>query len=130
SGSNSRPNPTAHLRLPTAATVLPERTKRAIKDVEPEAYGGEGGVEHDPQQSGLQLADSTLPGGLSMPRLPWLLGPYWPMVEIDVVALSRADSAPHLLHFFPGKCCGERFCESGAEKIVGRVGSKFFRRIT
>ena len=65
-----------------------------------------------------------------MPRLPWLLGPYWPMVEIDVVTLSRADSAPHLLHFFPGKCCGERFCESGAEKIVGRVGSKFFRRIT
>lgn len=66
--------------------------------------GGEGGFEHDPQQSGLQLADSTLPGWLSMPRLPWLLGPHWPMVEIDVVTLSWADLAPHLLHFFPGKC--------------------------
>ncbi len=29
-----------------------------------------------------------------MPRLPWLLGPYWPMVEIDVVMLSRADLVP------------------------------------
>src|SRR5208283_4104831 len=40
------------------------------------------GFEHDSQQSGLQLADSILPRWLSMPSLPWLLGPYWPMVEI------------------------------------------------
>ena len=31
-----------------------------------------------------------------MPSLPWLLGPYWPMVEVDINAVaprSRADSA-------------------------------------
>jgi hypothetical protein len=38
------------------------------------------------------------------------------MVEIDVVALSRADSAPHLLHFFPAKCCGEKRKENAERR--------------
>jgi hypothetical protein len=69
-----------------------------------------GGFEHNPQQSGLQLADSTLPRWLSMPRLPWLLGPYWPMVRIRipvsyaaVVGLNQPASWPCRAVYPP--CC-------------------------
>ena len=69
-----------------------------------------GGFEHDPQQSGLQLADSTLPRWLSMPRLPWLLGPYWPMARIRipvsyaaVVGLNQPASWPCRAVYPP--CC-------------------------
>ena len=63
--------------------------------------GGEGGFEHDPQQSSVQLADSTLPRWLSMPRLPWLLGPYWPMARFGhqcLIPLSWGPIGPRLRH--------------------------------
>ena len=54
-----------------------------------------------------------------MPRLPWLLGPYWPMVDIDAV-IGRFVAG-----FFissPASASENDSAKLGPERIVGRVG--------
>jgi hypothetical protein len=56
--------------------------------------GGDSNTIRNNSVCNLQIL--RLPRWLSMPSLPWLLGPYWPMVEVDINAVaprSRADSA-------------------------------------
>jgi hypothetical protein len=57
-----------------------------------------------------------------MPWLPGLLGPYWPTAEIDVVTLSRADSAPARSSVLPRQVLRSRILRIGGQEIVGASG--------